>query len=709
MGKAKAAAAMPTVTSPSRVTRSPTKSTRPDDPSNRPIGGLPTSSPKRIQQHSAGDVVVPDSQAEQREKRQGLLTTPSKRYPGPRQGEVVPDSQEEETQAAARAPSTSPAIPLIDLVARDALEAEPPTPTPAAVKSSLRKGELPEGVTHTRGRGRPSSADPNRRVTVSTSVSDNREKDQSEEDDALTPIPEDGNMVVDEQLSPKRTRLRGRLRKSTPIRSVKAKAVALPKTRKTVVKVARAQPATTDAPVAGPSTRSRKRKSAAQAEPAESSKGSEVPLNAPPKKRQRGLTVTPAPAGAVLLDTRVVARRPDLGNIYMPGTVAMETTLIDPIPLSTVFSVKFDDGHNEDVDVAFMRQYEPEPGDIVQSRLRRKGKLSVCPAQVLDVERWANEEKVEIQELGRGPDADDYYVKGCDIGISQERILQQWNERRVSTRTLLRDQKFDQPVPNESLADIGFIVTLPDLPKSKRSLIKIIEASSGILYEDWSAIVSLNGTVEVAGRRMSGKASDMRLGKEFRRTTPKAVFCLTDEPRTTPKYLISLALGVPCLSIEWVLERVMQDNAEHHVDWPAYVLPAGHNPVTRLAASQAFDRAWWRDVDNLPKLVSQPPVLKPFAGKAFLCIGVPEFLFSKKEFGTFPKVILAMGASFVQAVTEITLVNVNGSQSFDYTVVDDGQDLVEYQDAQAVNVSWIKKCLVTGIEGPIPWPDREGS
>ena len=79
----------------------------------------------------------------------------------------------------------------------------------------------------------------------------------------------------------------------------------------------------------------------------------------------------------------------------------------------------------------------------------------------------------------------------------------------------------------------------------------------------------------------------------------------------------------------------------------------------------------------------------------------------QKELGTFPKVLLAMGASYVQAVTEVARVNVKGSHDFDYTVVDDDEALVEYKDAVAVNVSWLKKCLVTGIEGPVPWPDRE--
>lgn len=54
-----------------------------------------------------------------------------------------------------------------------------------------------------------------------------------------------------------------------------------------------------------------------------------------------------------------------------------------------------------------------------------------------------------------------------------------------------------------------------------------------------------------------------------------------------------------------------------------------------MPASQAFNRTWWLKGDNLPKLLSQPPILKPFAGKAFLCVGAPDFLFSKVWFQGF--------------------------------------------------------------------------
>ena len=71
-------------------------------------------------------------------------------------------------------------------------------------------------------------------------------------------------------------------------------------------------------------------------------------------------------------------------------------------------------------------------------------------------------------------------------------------------------------------------------------------------------------------------------------------------------------------------------------------------------------------------------------------------------------ILLAMGAAYVEAVTDLNRIT-RRTGSFSYTVVDDDEPLVTYRDAASVNVSWIKKCLFTGIEGPVPWPDREAS
>jgi hypothetical protein len=510
---------------------------------------------------SHGPKVIPNPRERQRHEQQTVLKrSPTRRY-HPRQSEIVPDSQGDQQQGDVHDRASSPAVPLMQaLTHRGTREAlRPPTPTPAAVKSPLRKGMLPEGVTHTRGSGRMSTVKGRRRVTpvvVST-----EEQTAMLEEEAVVPIRDEEPTDLDEeqdQPEPQQSRPQTAKRKATAMRPTRVKKEPSSKKQKTEAKKSRGQSTTANALAPGPSTRARKRKSDT---PAESPKDTEVPVTtlAPPKKRPRTvLATTPAPAVPVHLNIRVLARRTDKRNYYFPGTVSVEPAPSDPIPASTVFPLVFDDGHEEDIDVEYMRQFELGLEDVVRVTQRRKGKIRTCSAQVLDVERWDNAEIAEVHELDQGPDADDYEIEGRFLSVPEDRIDDQWNERRVSIRTLLRDKEFDPPSRTESLAGMGFIITLPDLPKSKRSLVKLIEVSGGLVYDDWSAIVSLNGTVEVAGKRIVGRTSDVRIAKESRKTTPMALFCLTDEPRTTPKYLIALALGVPCLSMDWVLDRVVQ-------------------------------------------------------------------------------------------------------------------------------------------------------
>lgn len=496
---------------------------------------------------SAADKAVHDydnlAASGRRQKRRRNLApkvTPAPR-PRPRQSDVVPDSQEE---AGVHDRASSPAVPLMYALSLGTGAAlHPPTATQAAIKSPLRKGQLPEGIIDTQGRGPLSSVKTSNKITQAV------QKQLHKADNTVAPVQDEESIEVDkDQVQPEARQSRGQIQKHKTVVIGRSQVKQFSPERKK------------ETLAAGPSTRSRKRRSDTAAE---SSRGSEVPstTSVPPKKRHRSAVIaTPAPTAATLLKIRVLARRVDKRNVYYPGTVCVEITPSDPAPASTLFTVQFDDGFEEDVDVEYMRQFQLEPDDVVRVTRRRKGRTRVCPAQVLDVERWDTAEVAEVHELDQGPDADDYDIKGKYLSVSEDRIYDQWNERRVSTRTLLRDQDFDQPAHNDCLSGMGFIITLPDIPKSKRSLMKLIEVSGGLVYDDWSAIVSFNGSVEVAGKRIVGRTADMRIGKDSRKAPPSALFCLTNEPRTTPKYIIALALGVPCLSIDWVLDRVVQVN-----------------------------------------------------------------------------------------------------------------------------------------------------
>ncbi|GJJ12745.1 hypothetical protein Clacol_006990 [Clathrus columnatus] len=612
--------------------------------------------------------IVPDSQEEQNSNMSvKIIPDPkSKSKQAARDELVVPDSQEEEQkqQKTLINPLSSPSIPLAELVPLSGFRPGSPTPTPAAVKSPLRKGQLPEGVTHTRGRGRPSTKKTLRPLkerkreedvkVMKTRGSDGMEVDVAVEGD------EEEDEEEEEETEKEPPRKKYSTKKRT--RGTNSKPIKREGRSKNVQKTRRAGPAVT-----------RKRKSdpkLVEQQPSDTS--------LPPSKRHRSSNTTPGPSvGITQLSKRVLARRQQDSDYYYPGTAHLEFVSSDPTSGSGPFTVEFDDGSEELIGLDDIRSFQLEPGDMIDVTKSKKGASRYRRATVLDVDRW-EDEIAQVHDVESGPDGDDYDVNGKDIRVSVEQIQLQWSERCINLRTLCKDKEYELPRRNRNLAGYAFIVTMPDLHESKRS----IQPLWWDRLCDWSAVVSLSGTSELDGKRIVGKASDVRLVKS--KVKLKNLFCVADEPKTTPKFLIALALGVPCLSIDWILAKVYFSSIGKLISFRRV-----RTLSPNRAASQNFDRVWWRDSDNFGQLLSNSPVEKLFAGKSFLCIG-PLFIPKSKEFGTFPKVLLAMGASVVQAVTQLKYVK--GQTKFDYTVVDDdGAEVLSYNGAPGVNISWIKK------------------
>src|SRR6266481_2419588 len=98
-----------------------------------PDDNLPVHSSKHGPSRPLENEVVPDSQ-EGHSPQSSFPKPPVPRRSRPRESEVVPDSQEE-LPFNLGIPASSPDIPLKEVLPCQ----DPPTPTPDAVKSTLRK------------------------------------------------------------------------------------------------------------------------------------------------------------------------------------------------------------------------------------------------------------------------------------------------------------------------------------------------------------------------------------------------------------------------------------------------------------------------------------------------------------------------------------------------------------------------------------------
>ena len=77
----------------------------------------------------------------------------------------------------------------------------------------------------------------------------------------------------------------------------------------------------------------------------------------------------------------------------------------------------------------------------------------------------------------------------------------------------------------------------------------MVKESGGAVISDWADIFSLQGQHSNGGKRWVISKDDVRF---TRKDGLERVFLLSDNFNGKPKYLLALALGIPCVSVEWL-------------------------------------------------------------------------------------------------------------------------------------------------------------
>ncbi|KAJ4464163.1 hypothetical protein J3R30DRAFT_3771761 [Lentinula aciculospora] len=262
------------------------------------------------------------------------------------------------------------------------------------------------------------------------------------------------------------------------------------------------------------------------------------------------------------------------------------------------------------------------------------------------------------------------------------------------------------------------------------------------LIEDWSDALQISGTYTYEkdkGRGKKGKSKDTgkRIPKSWTITKDQArwfeepgqgtiqrVFVLADTVCQKPKYLTALALGVPCLSTNWMTDSLQNRNAK---DWSRYLLPKGIDPPQNARLSQSVNLDWGTMPENLENIMDNPYAHKLFAGMSVLCVGddyIPEQ--NEERIGVnhyedlglgalrtvtnrskitsgVALIVLAMGASQVTAVANLR--DASKDEHFDYVVFKDMKWNSKYPAPKAgtnyASWSWAKQCLIRGQMLPL--------
>ena len=219
---------------------------------------------------------------------------------------------------------------------------------------------------------------------------------------------------------------------------------------------------------------------------------------------------------------------------------------------SDLYVVRFDDGTECPVHVSNIRQSELEEGDEVFVIGYKQ------PGHVSAVDRWDTEGYVRVR-VETGGELD---VKANSIKIQESVIDRDWTERPVhenSICTLLQAQGLNASTSKPTavngtstskfLKRIGFVVTMKSAGDDSRAhVFDLIKNNGGKVIDDWANVFPFSPSQtdrNWVARQTDVKHKDLGL---------QTVFLLADEPNQKPKYLVALALGIPCVSTQWLLD-----------------------------------------------------------------------------------------------------------------------------------------------------------
>lgn len=234
---------------------------------------------------------------------------------------------------------------------------------------------------------------------------------------------------------------------------------------------------------------------------------------------------------------------------------------------SSKYLVKFDDGTEDTVDMTKMRHSELRAGDdVILVADNRKAKVKEVPTGRSTI----------MVEVDDGEELEAFDAEVSDIRIAARTISKLWEDRQVSFDTIIPviaprslkstpspsktsfiSAKSEKTGRSRALYKTGFVVTLSvgndNWEQQKDSVMLAIKNNGGTVVDDWSQIISMEGKHSNTNKRWVAFAKDAKwIGQD----NLERVFLLADDANQKPKYLIALALGIPCLSLEWLHDAV---------------------------------------------------------------------------------------------------------------------------------------------------------
>ncbi|RDB21264.1 DNA repair protein crb2 [Hypsizygus marmoreus] len=409
--------------------------------------------------------------------------------------------------------------------------------------------------------------------------------------------------------------------------------------------------------------------------------------------------------------TRVFALWKQDGHYY-PGTV-------HSLESDYYYKVDFDDTTHSTVSIDQMRLLELRVGDDVLIPNFMRG------TKVVDVSK-AGSGIVSVRV-----DDEIREVTLQAIKIASRTISSAWKDRTLSAESITTKVKpaavKASPTPSRLSVASGsmrstifgktaMVITITaggvNWEREREAVMSAIKNHGGTVIDDWAALIRMEGKHSHANNRWVIHKEDARWqGKQ----EIERVFLLADDASLKPKFLIALALGVPCLSVNWIKDSIQVGEEK---DWGAYLLPQGYSDALGARPSQQIDSDWGNSIHQINEIMDNSVARKIFDGKSILCFGAEMVPLPKgkkltgaeekmqEAHNAVTRIILAMGAKFVEAVSELKYASAPVDE-YDFVII---KELHHYgsqlEGGTVVHWSWVKDCLIASRQLPLPEWDQ---
>ncbi|KAJ8699887.1 hypothetical protein PTI98_002964 [Pleurotus ostreatus] len=370
------------------------------------------------------------------------------------------------------------------------------------------------------------------------------------------------------------------------------------------------------------------------------------------------------------------------------------------------YLIKFDDGTEADVTLDQMRLAQLNVGDEVAPIGFKK---KTC--KVVNVDDQHNTEVVTIKL-----DGEEEEMKRADITIHMKTINYAWKDRKLTSDTVVTKLKHPQPSPSRLsisstagprptssvLSEYGIVITLsPGSTMTKDKIANAVRGGGGAVIDDWTTVLSLDGKYDRDGRRWVITQGEIAWIGNIDQT--RKVFLVSDECNEKPRYLVAVALGVPCLSYRWV-EACIKEDME--IEWAPHLLAQGFVEPLEANVSQFVDTLWCSTSEHLRHIMDNKVPHKILKNKTALCVGrdlIPVQGKTDVPGSHFiGQILVCMGAKRVEAVADLNDASRQATE-YDLVVIKESTNYRDDLDgATVVDTQWVKYSLLAGRMLPLP-------